>query len=345
MQILFRRLTHIHKAQVELQNEIFRNMGRIILDYFDNQWPSAALTSDQQQQARACQSDIDRRRLYQNLIFKELRLLNLTEKQKLLNVIDDAFHYYTSPRQPLVEKRIVCLKQAITQRQYQNWKDAMLESKHTKQVNLHFFKSRFDTDLMKDDVLENDARFTQVTVKQATVTTSAVTGSTFITNDSRILEGSQNKDRYCLDAIYSSTVADENTGEIVGSIVAAADGCGGHKEEHEDEVIGKLSHFAVKHAARLTAGYHTPDELGRNLHHIVDLVSSEIANKQGRANRGTQTTLVFGRSFRLEDGNHRFLGANVGDSMVSAWDPKTKQFITISPGFPNGGLCLFTHGH
>ena len=95
---------------------------------------------------------------------------------------------------------------------------------------------------------------------------------------------------------------------------------------------------------RLTAGYHTPDELGRNLHHIVDLVSSEIANKQGRANRGTQTTLVFGRSFRLEDGNHRFLGANVGDSMVSAWDPKTKQFITISPGFPNGGspACLPT---
>ena len=97
MQILFRRLTHIHKAQVELQNEIFRNMGRIILDYFDNQWPSAALTSDQQQQARACQSDIDRATFIRNLIFKELRLLNLTEKQKLLNVIMTLFTIIPAP--------------------------------------------------------------------------------------------------------------------------------------------------------------------------------------------------------------------------------------------------------
>ncbi|MBA3536891.1 MAG: hypothetical protein H0T84_09815, partial [Tatlockia sp.] len=55
-----------------------------------------------------------------------------------------------------------------------------------------------------------------------------------------------------------------------------------------------------------------------------------------------KTTLACGRAFQMKNGNFRFVGINIGDTMLIAYNPQTRKFETIAKarqiirGFGNG---------
>ena len=260
-QLIYRRLKHIIHANNVILEEKFRLTGRVILDYLDSNWPSRALSEAQQNEAGKCRSDATRAEFIRDLIMRLVNTLDLRQRQKYISVIEEAFQYYNLA--DTVKKwRALHIKEYLRRHHYGNWKDAILDGKHEEQINLHFYTSN-NTANATDNILTDLTRFTSVSKKGPGTESYAITGSTFVTN---IPDNAPQ--RHTLDAAYSSIITND-VGNVVSNLIAIADGRHGHEDAMQDRAIGRLSHFAIKHAVRIMADYYDPDILLNEISQMV----------------------------------------------------------------------------
>ncbi|MGE3920176.1 MAG: hypothetical protein AB7F64_04400 [Gammaproteobacteria bacterium] len=151
-------------------------------------------------------------------------------------------------------------------------------------------------------------------------------GTSFLTNRETLL-GTQNM--HVLDAAFSAYLLnDERT--PYAALLALGDGCGGHfGEEKQDRAISRTAYFSCKQALRLMATTTSPEECLQSIPHLLANLKNEIKIKTDGFREGT--TLLAVRTFPMENGMHRLVGFNIGDSLLAGYDFAHHQITTLSP--------------
>ncbi|MBA2656923.1 MAG: hypothetical protein H0U70_08035 [Tatlockia sp.] len=288
----------------------------------------------------------------EDLLAKFERLTNQDEKYCALIEIGERFQREKSKNDAQLNEFIGAIKNALInqinnrtvikglvneRKPYLNWKDALLKIDENYQPLSHTFlePKRVYPDIAYPIALTNEQRFH--TARRMNGCT--ISGSSFASNNEEKLQAllddsGQLKEAVILDASYTASVSD-------GWVIAIADGCGHRKEDRENEDIGRTSYFAAKNACRLMAGFKDADSLTNNLIDLKKRLSSELPVKV-RAHRDLslqpkriqepleKTTLACGRAFKMDNDHFRFVGLNIGDSMLIAYNPRKKTFATIA---------------
>jgi Protein phosphatase 2C len=264
------------------------------------------------------------------------------KKHAAILIIDEWFQREKEKADIGVNTLIEQLKEAIIKEcnsnssantnRYNNWKDALLGTKYQPISRRFLQEKNIYPDIQASISLSDKQRFNSF--RKSNVYT--ITGSSFATNNPNVLNASPDKaEGPVLDGSYTASTWS-------GWVMAVADGCGhGHtKEKNED--IGRTAYFACKSACRLMAGYSSAAQLNQDLFQLKKRLSAELLVKvrahrnkslqpqQGREEPLDRTTLACGRAFRNKDGTFRFVGFNIGDTMLIAYDPYTKSFQTIA---------------
>ncbi|MBA3537351.1 MAG: hypothetical protein H0T84_12215 [Tatlockia sp.] len=274
-------------------------------------------------------------------------LAPLKTKEELYTAIlaiDERFQREKSKGDEQINQKIELLKNEIInsdlntdKNPYRNWKDVLLNIDSSYQpISCTFLEQkRIYPDIEKPISLTNEERFK--TSRKKNVCT--ISGSSFATDNTKqrledtLDESGKPKESAILDASYTASISD-------GWVIAVTDGCGHHDTEIKNEAIGRTSYFAAKNACRLMAGYADADSLRKNLHELKERVNKELPVKvrahrnQSLRPRNTweldKTTLACGRAFHMDNGNFRFVGLNIGDSMLITYNSRSKSFETIA---------------
>jgi|LakMenEpi03Aug12_release.lakeMendotaPanAssembly.Ray.scaffolds.fasta_scaffold316780_1 hypothetical protein len=211
--------------------------------------------------------------------------------------------------------------------------------KHNK-VSLYYTENSFDlnADDEKNSITEEN-RLTSSTSNKGSL--FAALGSSFVTNNPNRVQNSRDLSgkilpSHTLDASFAAVLPDG------GSILAIADGCGGHQETEQDKAIAYTSHYATKAASQILSRYNSAKEL------IVDIVEGKVIEelkhllreKLGKKNErfitayDEGTTIGCARIFKNNSAEGKqeikVAGFNIGDSMIVAWVPSTKSFVTLA---------------
>jgi hypothetical protein len=166
-------------------------------------------------------------------------------------------------------------------------------------------------------------------------------GSTFFTNNqTRITESfKDNKPipTHVLDAAYTAILPNGD------ACIAIGDGCGGHKEDPQDEAIAYMAHAATKAAVQELAPYSSGSKLNEDIanRRVVERIKALTIQKFETKYNGKfkdryateATTLACARTFQhtvTEKLNViKVVGFSVGDSLLVAWSPSKKEFTTL----------------
>ncbi|MBA3535179.1 MAG: protein phosphatase 2C domain-containing protein, partial [Tatlockia sp.] len=290
-------------------------------------------------------------------LIEKFELLQDESKYEVVLSIDERFQREKATGNEYVYERIQELKKEfinhangqVTDKTtaYHNWKDALLkiDAEYQPLSRTYLQKKHVYPDIQQPISLSNE-RFNIFRKKNV----STISGSSFATDNKNRLEESLNdlgepKEAAVLDGSFTASTSD-------GWVLAVADGCGHRDKESENEDIGRTSYFAAKNACRLMAGYEDADSLSESLTKLKERLSKELPVKV-RAHRDQslkaqrdqeleKTTLACGRAFQMENGDFRFVGLNIGDTMLIAYNPQTRKFETIAKarqilrGFGNG---------
>lgn len=208
---------------------------------------------------------------------------------------------------------------------HQNWKDAILNKDNSyERISRTFLSQTPKTyDIQEPIELSDKKRFNSSTKKNV----CTISGSSFA-KKIKEADSNESQESVIVDGSYTASTAD-------GWVLAVAGGCGQH-DGIKNENIGRAAYFAAKNACRLMAGYADADILKDALHELKERISAELPLKM-RAHKNLafderleKTTLACGRAFRTNNGSFRFVGFNIGDTMLIAYNSRTKKFETIA---------------
>jgi hypothetical protein len=280
-------------------------------------------------------------------VVAKFKLMNKEEKYKAILAIDERFQREKSKGDERINQLIEELKEAIIngdliadkndKNQSHNWKDVLLNIDSSYQPISRTFleQKRIYPDIQQPISLSNEERFKTSRKKNV----STISGSSFATDNTKnrlqdsLDDSGEIKEAAILDGSYTASVSD-------GWVIAVTDGCGHHNTDIENEDIGRTSYFAAKNACRLMAGYSDAGSLKKSLFELKERVNQELPVKvRAHRNQSLQpksvwnfdkTTLACGRAFHMDNGGFRFVGLNIGDSMLIAYNSRSKTFETIA---------------
>ncbi len=223
-----------------------------------------------------------------------------------------------------------------------NWKDIIHGANYTKVIGARAteLQVNFDSQAPIDTKSRQQESAVDNSNDPASRVAAATTGTTFFTNSQQVLARSEksalNSNLSVTHVMDSCLIAHKSYGYNASRRIylAIADGLGGHTgDKAEDTRISRASYFGCKHAIRLCSTYDDADTLKANLKTIIKNVGDEILLK----NKGQResTSLTCATVFPVSEGwgrSQRVIGANIGDSMLVAWNPKTNTVSTLLPG-------------
>ncbi|MBX9586518.1 MAG: hypothetical protein K2X50_04595 [Gammaproteobacteria bacterium] len=227
-----------------------------------------------------------------------------------------------------------------------NWKDIIYGGSTSKALSAH--ATELQVNFNSETPIDKSSRQKESSINGGDFTdpdsniVAATTGTTFFTNSLQVLARSE---KSALDSNLSVThVMDSclvahrsyqyNATRKIN--LAMADGLGGHTgDKAKDTRVSRASYFGCKHAIRLCSTYYDPDALKANLKTIIQNVGAEILIKNNGSRESTSLTCA--NVFPISGGwsqplKQRVIGANIGGSMLVAWNPKTQTITTLLPG-------------
>lgn len=302
---------------------------------------------------------------YGNIINWESNVRN-KNAQDFIGQIDEK---RKTANQEIVKRRLALFKQHLEEKyrdekkhwvnipenEKLNWKDLLYGAKHIKLVSSH---TKMDPSVKLEVNFSAESQIDAITrQKELTITASergrapdvaATTGTTFFTNSQAVLARSEKVEAdpnlsvtHVMDSCIAAHIKDSY--DSSRSYLAMADGLGGHTgDKAEDTRISRASYFGCKHAIRLCSQYIDADSLKVNLGTIMQEVGQEILRKNNGSRESTSLTCatVFQSTEYAPQRNRnytsvttlRVIGANIGDSMLVAWNPRTQTVTTLLPG-------------
>jgi hypothetical protein len=194
---------------------------------------------------------------------------------------------------------------------------------------------------LDDLTIENANRFKLFTEPDHNY--AGMLGDTYkTTNPRRLMTAYQNGDyengelkpAHVLDAIYACRLNDDK-----GSVIVVADGCAGHHDDElQDEAIAYLAGYAAKRTGQAMRQFASNNEAYIHLTMVIKTVIDYMQTGFRQKKEGKfapfiseKTTLACARVELHDDDNIDITGFNIGDTMIVGWNPKTHQFVTLSP--------------
>jgi hypothetical protein len=275
-----------------------------------------------------------------NLLLEAWESLDSLQQVKLTEALKLAVKNGESSDIPSVKSRTSAVKQYL--HPLLKWSIYSgieeIQNIHRKQTqSLNSSKNVFEDEISLDN--RNRFVFTETDEKEIDVAgkgkekeslnnSFSIVGSTFATTNPQTLERenllNQEKRNGVHDALYSATVGND-------AILAIADGLGGHSTDNsENQAVARAAHFGSKHLVELFSLYTNPDELKTDLENetILKEVAAKIRTKHPN-NLSPGTALACCRAYQQPDGSMRVIGVGVGDCMIIAYNPDTKQFTNL----------------
>lgn len=153
---------------------------------------------------------------------------------------------------------------------------------------------------------------------------TAVMGSTYTSSQKK------HHDELHLDAIYCDYLHDNQ--RVTDVVVAVGDGCGGHITPEEDIMIALATHHATQHAASTLAQFNiTSQTLIETAQAISKDATQHILSETQRRNPNIvpgSTTLAAAK-VTLADQRFIFTGFNIGDCLIAAYNPHTRELFSL----------------